>query len=500
MVSYRMRYSSAVLLTRGEGAGLEVFLVERAKELRFFGGYWALPGGAVDAADHRGEEEVTLAVSRRAALRELFEETGVLPDPLRGALDPSARTSLRAALLEREADMTGWEALGEGVDHASSTLRHVTQFTTPLFAAVRHTTPFFHLHLPEGEEPRIERGELVAGEFVRPEKLLEEWRAGLRPVAAPVLFLLQMLRGGDLEGFYERARSAGEAVAAGQLHRARFSPGLMIAPLLTPTLPPALTTNAIFVGEERFYVVDPASYEESEQARLFETIDRWQAAGRSFEGVLLTHHHHDHVGAVRATCSRYDLPVHAHEETLARVDVAGLRSVSLSHGDSLDLGRAPDGAPGWRLHVHYTPGHAPGHLAFIEDRYRAAIVGDLVSTLSTIVIDPPEGHMATYLESLRALRDAGIGTLYPAHGPAALDGSRLLDRYLAHREERERKLVAALASGLDSLDALLPVVYDDAPEALRPVARRSLLAGLIKLAEEGSREALEVVELSESAD
>jgi glyoxylase-like metal-dependent hydrolase (beta-lactamase superfamily II) len=289
-------------------------------------------------------------------------------------------------------------------------------------------------------------------------------------------------------------------VAAGQLHRARFSPGLMIAPLLTPTLPPALTTNAIFVGEERFYVADPATYEESERERLFETIDRWQAAGRRFEGVLLTHHHHDHVGSVRATCTRYSLPVFAHAETLSRVDVAGLQTVELSHGDCLELGRAPDGRPDWRLHVHYTPGHAPGHLAFIEDRYRAAIVGDLVSTLSTIVIDPPEGHMATYLESLRALRDADIGTLYPAHGPAALDGRRLLERYLTHREERERKLVHALEGGLVSLDELLPVVYDDAPEPLLPVARRSLLAGLIKLAEDGQGEALAAVELAQSPD
>ncbi len=493
MVTYRMRHSSAVLLTRGEGAELEVFVVERARELRFFGGYWALPGGVVDAVDRREAEEVTLEVSRRAALRELFEETGVLPEPLSRALDPAARADLRAALLEREADLSGWAALTEAVDQAALQLRHVTQFTTPLFAAVRHTTPFFHMQLPTGELPAIERGELVAGEFVRPQALLEDWRAGRRPVAAPVLFLLQMLRDGDLEEFCLRARTAGDAVAAGQLHRARFSPGLMIAPLLTPTLPPALTTNAIFVGEERFYLVDPATYEESERERLYETIDRWRTAGRRFQGVLLTHHHHDHVGSVREVCERYELPALAHAETLSRVDLAGIATEALEHGDVLELGRAPDGRPDWRLHVRHTPGHAPGHLVFIEDRYRAAIVGDMVSTLSTIVIDPPEGHMATYLDSLRALLAEDIGTLYPAHGPAQLDGSALLRRYLSHREEREAKLVRALDAGHTTLDALLPVVYDDAPEGLRPVARRSLLAGLVKLAEEGHEEAHHLV-------
>ena len=144
----RTRIATAVLVTRGPEQDPEVLVVRRSPKLRFFGGYWALPGGVVDEVDRRGEGEVTLEVSRRAALRELFEETGVLPEPLRGALDAGGRAALRGALLEREADMSGWEALADAVDLASSQLRHVTQFTTPLFAAVRHTTPFFHMHLP----------------------------------------------------------------------------------------------------------------------------------------------------------------------------------------------------------------------------------------------------------------------------------------------------------------------------------------------------------------
>ena len=496
MAPYRMRHSSAVLLTRGEGEALEVFLVERAPQLRFFGGYWAFPGGVVDAIDRReGEgEELQRDASARAALRELFEETGVLPPALAGRLDGEARRSLRAALLSREPDTSGWAGLADAVDASLSTLEDVTSITTPLFAAVRHTTPFFHMRIPEGEQPGIEHGELVDGAFLRPREVVAEWRAGTRAVAPPVLFLLQMLVDGDLAAFRERAAQAGDELEAGQLHRARFSPGLMIAPLLTPTLPPALTTNAIFVGEERVYLVDPATYEERERERLYETMDRWIAAGRRFEGVLLTHHHADHVGSARPVCERYGLPLLAHAETLARVEHEGLQTRALEDGDVLELGCAPDGSPDWRLHVLHTPGHAPGHLAFLEDRYRAAVVGDMVSTLSTIVIDPPEGHMATYLDSLRRLRDADIGTLYPAHGPAHRAGRELLEHYLAHREAREDKLRAALAEGHATLDALLPIVYDDAHEKLLPVARRSLLAGVQKLAEEGDPLAAAVVD------
>ncbi|HIG10994.1 MAG TPA: MBL fold metallo-hydrolase [Planctomycetes bacterium] len=495
MILPKMRHSSAVLLTRGEGVELEVFLVERAPELRFFGGFWALPGGVVEGLDRRGETEIKLEISARSALRELFEETGILAGSLAAAVAPKRRAELRAELLSSDAQGSRWWDLAGAVDRAVGDLRLICQFQTPLFAAVRHTTPFFHLHLPLGQEPVIERGELVDGRFFRPEDLVSAWRRGELPVAPPVLYLLGMLRSGDLEDFHRRAKEAGAAVAGGQLHRARFSPGLMLAPLLTDTLPPALTTNAIFVGEERVYLVDPATTDPHEQERLFETMGRWIAAGRKFLGLLLTHHHADHIGAVEATARRFGLAVMAHPETLRRLEFLGAQDgVVLNHGDELDLGHSPDGRGGWRLAVHHTPGHAPGHLVFIENRYRAAIVGDMVSTLSTIVIDPPEGHMATYMASLRYLKDQKIGTLYPAHGPAHIFGDDLLGQYIEHRAEREAQLRLGLERGLATLDELLAVVYSDTPRELHSVARRSLLAGLIKLGEEGHGQALSALE------
>ena len=67
----RQRIATAVLLTRGAGEGVEVFGVLRAPELRFFGGYWAFPGGVLDPADEGGDggEERALLC---CALRELF--------------------------------------------------------------------------------------------------------------------------------------------------------------------------------------------------------------------------------------------------------------------------------------------------------------------------------------------------------------------------------------------------------------------------------------------
>jgi glyoxylase-like metal-dependent hydrolase (beta-lactamase superfamily II)/8-oxo-dGTP pyrophosphatase MutT (NUDIX family) len=480
-----MRRSSALILTRGSGAELEVYLVERAPELRFFGGYWALPGGVVDDLDSRPEDGADETVAlERAALRELFEETGVwLGDS--AAWDAHSRDAARTDLLLREPSGELWAARAPFVDRATAALRLVCEITTPPFAPVRHRTPFFHAELPDGETPEVLLGELVQGRFWKPAEVIEAWTSGSSLVVPPVLYLLRRMADG-LEPFFELAKRDTRALAAGRLHEVTFSPGIFMAALATETLPPATTTNTIMIGERRVYIVDPATRDPQEQARLFETLDAWIADGRVLEAVLLTHHHSDHVGAVRVVCERYGLPLLAHAETLSRVEVDGLFTRELNDGDILELGASPDGRSDWKLHVLHTPGHARGHLVFHEDRYGAAVVGDMASTLSTIVIDPPDGHMATYIASLERLRDRGIGMLYPAHGPAFRDGTALLGSLIEHRRAREQRLVAALRSEARDEGQLLAEVYDDLrDERLRPVAARSLRAGLDKLSEEG---------------
>jgi ribonuclease/clavin/mitogillin len=76
----------------------------------------------------------------------------------------------------------------------------------------------------------------------------------------------------------------------------RFSPGVVLAPLRTPTLPPAVTTNCYIVGHERLWVVDPGSPYPDEQQRLLDLLGELQQAGKKVEGILVTHHHPDHVG------------------------------------------------------------------------------------------------------------------------------------------------------------------------------------------------------------
>jgi glyoxylase-like metal-dependent hydrolase (beta-lactamase superfamily II) len=109
----------------------------------------------------------------------------------------------------------------------------------------------------------------------------------------------------------------------------------------------------------------------------------------------------------------------------------------------------------------------------------------MVSTVSTIVIDPPEGHMQTYMDSLDRLARLPMSMLYPAHGPAFRDGQALVERYIDHRGYRQSLIEETLKAGSSTAEGLLPVVYADTDERMYPLAARSLLAGLEMLAERG---------------
>jgi len=480
------RLSSAVLLRRKKNLRDQVFLVERNPKLRFFGGYLAFPGGVV------GKEELGLVEGDRdmavwrCALRELFEETGVLSAPGKSVLTGSERIELRDALLRAERHeglVKTWEDWACSV--VENPFRSLGWMTTPAFAPLRYETLFLDLELPEGEDVSIVHGELVGGRFWEAGEALEAWRSGEIRIVPPVLLILELMEAGNIEDLDQRLGEELGRLDAGKLHPVRFTPGIFTAPLRTPTLPPATTTNTLLVGEDTIYIVDPGTHEEAQQDVLHDKLRSLVQDGKSLTGILLTHSHNDHVGAVRRTAETFALPILAHEISLSEMLLEGLDTRALKHGDLLDLGIAPDGSLGWQLEAIHTPGHHPGHLCFQENRYHALIAGDMVSTVSTILIDPPEGHLSTYLASLCALLERPEGTLYPAHGPAALHSHSILNYYQNHRKQREEALIESLTRTPRSLDEAVLEVYDDVDPSLHRIARRSLLAGLHKLEEEG---------------
>jgi len=482
------RKAVSILLTRNPDS-TEVHLVERNPELKFFGGYFAFPGGTLDENDSgfeiqnsdKFDQETLTGVI--AAAREVFEETGVLLTHGKRAMAREARAAYRKKLLAEE--MTFPEIL-KRENHVidAGGFHPICKIITPEFSPVRYETQFFWAKIPDNQSPEIWPGELVSGQFFSAEEALAHWQRGELLIVPPVLIMLQQLVGRSAETFMPAVQKIAESYFKGKIHRVYFTPGVQLVTLQTRTLLPATHTNTYLVGESELYIIDPASADADEQARLWDYLDDLVNEGRRLKAILLTHHHSDHVGAVEACQRRYRLPLWGHPKTAKKLSNLKFERF-LNHGDSLDLGPAPDGQLNWQLKVYHTPGHAAGHLAFQESRYGAVIAGDLISTVSTIVISPPDGHLATYLRSLGFLESVTTGALYPSHGPAVRDGKKVIQYYIQHRREREEKLLNALSFQPQSAFELVKKVYDDVDPGLWPLAEHSLRAGLIKLIEEG---------------
>ena len=461
------RPAAAVILWREGPAGREVYWVRRGEALSFAGGFYAFPGGRLDHADSTVPVpglEGEAAAFAACACRELFEETGVL----------LARGAERLARAEREegrravlADHQGFGAFlaAKGLTLDAGRLEPAGRWVTPDFSPLRYDTRFFTARLPEGEEANVWPGELSGGEFVAPSRALAMWERGDLTLHPPVWLGMRCLERAAPPEALPMLRTPQASV------RIQFQKGIWLEALRTPTLPPAAHTNCWILDlGDGVAVVDPGSPWPEEQVRLDRFLDGLAAEGRPAREVWLTHHHGDHVGGVARLAGR-GLAILAHPFTAGRL---GLAARPLREGDLLH-GR-------WR--VLHTPGHAPGHLVFHDEQSRALIAGDMVSTLSTVIIDPPEGDMAEYLRQLERLRTLRPRTLYPAHGVPAPNGPAKIEEYLAHRRAREERVLGALRRG-GALAEVTRLAYDDTPAVMLPAAERSCLASLEKLRSEG---------------
>ena len=113
------------------------------------------------------------------------------------------------------------------------------------------------------------------------------------------------------------------------------------------------------------------------------------------------------------------------------------------------------------------------------------MVGDMVAGLGTILIDPDEGDMAAYLRELGRLRDLGVRSLHPAHGAPFPHAGEALEALIAHRLQREARVVDALSAQAQTSEEISAKAYADSPMAHPMLAERSTRSHLIKLVGEG---------------
>jgi glyoxylase-like metal-dependent hydrolase (beta-lactamase superfamily II) len=219
-------------------------------------------------------------------------------------------------------------------------------------------------------------------------------------------------------------------------------------------------TNSWITGHSPAWLIDPGPSLALHVSALAAELERRGGLG----GIALTHDHLDHSEAVPAIRERFPgAPVAASR---------GAVDVMLGAGDRFGP-----------LEAIATPGHSPDHLSFVLGP--VAFTGDAVLGEGSVFISPDPGALAGYLEALRRLRARKLELICPGHGPLVHDPDARLEQYLAHRAEREQRLLAAIASGRRSVDELLDAAWSDAPAELRFAAAVTLAAHLDKLADEG---------------
>lgn len=471
-----------------------------------------------------------------AALRECFEEAGLLlaVDADGGELDPAELAARgddwRLALQRGERSLaqlceaTGWRL-------AVDRLHWVAHWVTPLGMPKRFDARFFLARAPQGQEARHDGSEMVdlrwlgvaealAGatgvQVIGPARALLDqlagfatvagmlsWAAQLDPIAPiqPRLGRLGPLEGGRLAPIppqHPAYPEIGRIDPHGAGHAlSHIAPGVAV-PLspdrrvLRVTAPngsvmtgPGTNSYLLRSGNDcgsgpaedaGWAVIDPGPDDPAHVQALLAAVPgpiRW---------ILVTHTHIDHSPAARALQAATGAQVFgqrpAHPEWQ---DTAFAPDRPLAGGEVLEFG------PELTLEVIHTPGHAANHLCYRHVQERLLFTGDHVMQGSTVVINPPDGDMAAYLASLRALADRvegpqGFEWIAPGHGFLIPQPARSLELLIRHRRRREAAVLAALARlGPSPLEALLPVVYHDVPPQRHPVAARSLRAHLLHL-------------------
>lgn len=516
----------------GGGGGLEVLMTRRSATASFAPGAYVFPGGGIDAldatpathaaADRRATQSDLHLTQAIAAIRESYEELGVLL--ARHAADGRWADANDIAAIDRHQPFAQ-QCSARGLRLAADGVFLLAHWITDRDLPRRFDVPFLVARMPEGQEPVADESEQFEPVWVRPADALARHEAGQFFMIFPTIRTLQRLaafgstqavfdaladeralwtscpRAGTLAGkearYMESDMPYGELALVcpdGQIvhpldwQTERPVPLLRNVQRLTAPNPGVMTgpgTNSYLVGDPAtgFIAIDPGPADADHLDKL------WRAAGGDIRMIVCTHSHPDHspgAAPLQAMCV---------QAGKARPPILGLPSAPtaraasaftpnrlLQNNEHLALyGQAPEGKITHTLQVIHTPGHAANHLCLLLVEDGLLFSGDHILNGSTTVVDPPDGNMADYLDSLDKLdalcAEHGVEFILPAHGYVLGDARGAIAKLKAHRLAREAKVLAAMqALPHGSVEDWVQHAYDDVPPRMWPVAQRSLLA------------------------
>ena len=523
-------------------------MTRRSPSASFLPGAYVFPGGGIDAADaqchavaHRRPTQSDLHLTQAiAAIRESFEELGVL---LAHRADGTAVDQTDIAQLQRSAPFAA-QCQAMGLKLAAHEVFVLAHWLGDRDLPKRFDVPFLVARMPEGQTPVADESEQFEPVWVRPAEALARHKAGNFFLIYPTIRTLERLQAyADVEAVLQACAVSEEplwtccprtGLLAGREarymeHEAPFGElalvcpdGQIVHPLewqsqqavpllknvlrLTAPNPGAMTgpgTNSYLVGEPAtgFIAIDPGPLDHEHLEKL------WRAAGGDIRMIVCTHSHPDHSPGARVLQAMCLAQIDA-SQTVQAVPILGLPSAPtaraasaftpdrilqnrerlvLCHqgleGDFID-------ESGHTLQVLYTPGHAANHLCLLLLQDGLLFSGDHILNGSTTVVDPPDGDMNDYLNSLDVLSQAcaehHINYILPAHGYViggpGDEATAAIARLKQHRLQREARVMQAMQNQPQgSLDDWLAEVYGDVPERMWPVAKRTLMAHVARI-------------------
>ncbi len=519
--------AATLLLLRDSEDGLEVLMTRRHDDASFAPGAYVFPGGRVDTVDADGhrlarrrnsqtDERLTVTLT---AIRETFEEVGVL---LAQTADGEWVNDSHPALQQRHRALDELCA-AHGLTLAADQVHLLAHWITDRDLPKRFDVPFLVAPVPPHQTPVADEQEQFDAVWVQPQQAIERHRAGQFHIIFPTLRTLEhLVRYPDVQSLMQ-ACSASEAPfwtscpragmqsgreARFMEHEAAFGELALTCPdghiahhldwqseqpvsllknvqRLTAPNPSFMTgpgTNSYLVGDpdSGFIAIDPGPADAEHIERL------WRAAAGDIRHIICTHSHPDHSpGALplQRLCQEHGRPAPCiwglSSRPSAKAHSHFVPDREWEHGARLIL----QGANGvtHTLRAIHTPGHAANHVCVVLEEDGLLFSGDHILNGSTTVIDPPDGHMDDYLNSLDTLAAAcdegGIEFILPAHGHVLGFARQAIAHLKAHRLQRESKIAAAMRAVPNGTpDDWVQLAYDDVPERLWPVAKRSMQA------------------------
>ena len=469
------------MVRQGPSGVPELLFVRRPDSMRFLGGFHAFIGGALDPGDSSDESisAANLAPDAAAerlgdaagglsaigfflcAVRELFEEVGVLLTSDETEVDTREFEEARRQLLQDRVSI-GEVATRLGVTLGTDKLKFHSRWVAPRALPIRFDVRVF-LTLDSGNldpDPReVDRVQWMSAPTAL--ALAEAGEILMAPPTVATVSALMPYQTVDelLKG--ERVITAPKIEVHSPIVRRIVAPNASI--MTGPG------TNSWIVGTKEVIVIDPGSMEP-------EHVESLANAGE-VRTVLLTHHHPDHISGALELAEMTGAELASSSVFFSRSAMAGR---GLEEGDLITV-------PGATLEVIETPGHASGHISLFLREEQALFTGDLILGEGTPVISPPDGDLIQYMESLEKVIALDPARLYPGHFDPRDDAREWMAWYKAHRLERESEILIALEKRT-TIPEIVAVVYEGYPEALHPMAERTVLAHLLKLVKEGRAE------------